>query len=201
MKRYETQSPSAGGASDVAHAATLRRQRSVSLPTRRSQPLSSVLRHARKALPSETPDTHDEALDAPVTPDELLGDDTAHMTADESDGDDDLRINMDWARVSVPVGEGPPVAGHVRRYMRERHEPTIEDYFHSRGRPMLRWGFDSIMFKLWSFALITISWHALAMVCLSVSATLLFYFYNIVSDLPISIMASAGMCRRSHIHV
>ena len=47
------------------------------------------------------------------------------------------------------------------------------------------------MTQLYAFAVMTFSLHGLVVVSLSVGATILFHFYSIKTDMPLSIIATA----------
>lgn len=100
-------------------------------------------------------------------------------------------IAREFDRSSVAAGEpARGAAQHVRRYLRSRHEPCVEDYFFTKNT-MFRWAWDSFVFKLASFITITVSLHALLSLVLSVSFTILFFYMNIHTDMPLSILATA----------
>lgn len=100
---------------------------------------------------------------------------------------DDAAIDQSFTRFAVPVSHDFDNL-HVKRYLRSRHEPELEDYFFSR-HARLRWSWDSFWFKLRSFVSITFTIQTLLMTAFSVGATILFFFFNVYTDLPLTLIS------------
>lgn len=96
--------------------------------------------------------------------------------------------------VQVPMTEMPSwrggTTGHVRRYVRQRHEPEPEDYFYHK-HVWLRWWWDNLIFKVVSFILITFTPQTVFSVGLSIGATVLFNHFSLTTDMPLSLLAAA----------
>ena len=104
---------------------------------------------------------------------------------------DELEIGRQFDRLATPIVEAsvrPVEESHVRRYVRRTHEPELEDFFYSR-HSRIRFALHGVAFRIRSFLSITATWTALAMVVLSVGATVFCYYFDLAADLPLSLLS------------
>jgi hypothetical protein len=99
-----------------------------------------------------------------------------------------LVLFLIFTKTKVPLDV--PVHRHVPRYIRSTHEPELEDYYYNSGSIGLRYSFAILIFKLRSFVSITLTLTTLFNVGLSVSGTVLCTVFNLITDLPLSLIAT-----------
>ena len=97
-------------------------------------------------------------------------------------------IETQFDRVAIPVvtERVPDNQSHVRRYLRAVHEPELEDYYYSKKK--FRYNLHVFLFKLLSFVAITFTWTSLLVGSFSVGATVFCWHFELVTDLPLSLV-------------